>query len=71
MVQLRRSTRYFELFGGLNPGTTRLRPRRELGHRKFKRRGDLGRCSIFRPATAVFRIILETAVKADENGADG
>jgi hypothetical protein len=30
----------------------------------------LSRCAIFRPATAEFRIILNSAVKVDENGAD-
>ncbi len=43
MVQMAKSTKYFELFGGLNPGTIRMRTQ------KFKR--------TIRPATDEFRII--------------
>ncbi len=51
MAQVLKSTKYFKLFGGLNPGTVRE------SAENSKYTVILGRCAIFRPATAVFRII--------------
>ena len=50
MVPVHKSTQDFELFGGLNPGTVRV------STENSKAKVILGRCAVFRPATAVFRI---------------
>ncbi len=50
MVQVAKSTKDFELFGGLNPGTVRV------STEKAKDRVILVRCAIIRPAAAEFRI---------------
>jgi len=52
MVQMAKSTQYFELFGGLNPGTIRV------GTENSKDKVILVRCAIFRPATAEFRVVV-------------
>jgi hypothetical protein len=49
MVQVLKSTKYFELFGGLNPGTVRV------STENSKDEVILGRCAIYSPATALFR----------------
>ena len=49
MVQMAKSTKYFELFGGLNPGTVRV------STENSKDKVILVICAIFRPATAEFR----------------
>jgi hypothetical protein len=41
----------------------------EVRAKSFSR--DLGKCRVFKPAAAVSRIILKTAVKEDQNGAAG
>ncbi len=51
MVQMLKSTRYFELFGGSSPGPVMVRTENSEDE------VILVRCAIFRPATAVFRII--------------
>ncbi len=55
MVQLLKSTRHFELFLRRNPGTVRV------STENSKHKVILGRCAIFRPATAEFRIISVTS----------
>jgi hypothetical protein len=55
MVQVLKSTKYFELFGGLNPGTVRV------STENSKDEVILGRCAIYRPATALFRIMAGTS----------
>ncbi len=52
MVQVAKSTKDFELFGGLNPGTVRVST--EIS----KAAVILARCAVFGPATAEFRIII-------------
>jgi len=54
-VQMAKSTQYFELFGGLNPGTVRV------STKNSKDKVILVRCAIFSPATAEFRIMGEAA----------
>ncbi len=49
MVQMAKSTKYFELFGGLNLGTVRV------STENSKDKVILIRCAIFRPASAEFR----------------
>jgi hypothetical protein len=49
MVQVLKSTKDFEFFGGLNPGTVRV------STENSKATVILSRCAIFRPATAEFR----------------
>gem|GEM_PF-1148954 len=56
MVQMAKSTKYFELFGGLNPGTVRV------STENSKDEVILVRCAIFRPATAEFRVIVSTPI---------
>jgi len=51
MVQMAKGTKYFELFGGLNPGTVRV------STENSKDKVTLVICAIFRPATAEFRVI--------------
>jgi hypothetical protein len=51
MVQVLKSTKDFEFFGGLNPGTVRV------STENSKATVISGRCAIFRPATAEFRMI--------------
>ncbi len=51
MVQVLKSKREFELLGGLNPGTVRV------STNNSKAEVISARCDIFRPATALFRII--------------
>ncbi|MEN9846607.1 MAG: hypothetical protein RIS36_1754 [Pseudomonadota bacterium] len=51
MVQVAKSTKYFELFGRRNPGTVRV------STENSKNKVVLIRCAIFRPATAECRII--------------
>jgi hypothetical protein len=51
IAQVLKSTKYFELVGGLNPGTVRV------STDNSKDAVILSRCAIFRPATADFRII--------------
>ncbi len=51
MVQLAKSTRDFELFGGFNPGTVRV----STGNSKAA--VILARCAVFGPATAEFRFM--------------
>ncbi len=65
MVQMAKSSMYFEFFRGLNPGTVRG------STENSKDKVILVICTIFRPATAEFRFNLNSAVKVDENGADG
>jgi hypothetical protein len=50
IAQVLKSTKYFELAGGLNPGTVRV------STDNSKDAVILSRCAIFRPATAEFRI---------------
>ena len=50
-VQVAKSTKYFELFGGLNPGTVRV------STENSKDKVILVICAIFGPATAEFRIM--------------
>jgi hypothetical protein len=50
MVQMLKSTKDFEFFGGLNPDTVRVTTENS------KATVILSRCAIFRPATAEFRI---------------
>ncbi len=52
MVQMAKSTKYFELFSRRNPGTVRV------STENSKDKVILVICAIFRPATAEFRIIL-------------
>ncbi len=49
MVQVAKSTKDFELFGGLNPGTVRV------STENSKAEVILARCAVFGPATAEFR----------------
>jgi hypothetical protein len=49
MAQVLKSTKDFEFFGGLNPGTVRV------STENSKATAILSRCAIFRPATAEFR----------------
>ena len=49
MVQVLKGTKYFELFGSLNPGTVRV------STENSKDEVILGRCAIYSPATALFR----------------
>ncbi len=51
MAQLLKSTKYFELFGSLNPGTVRV------STENSKDEVILGRCAIYSPATALFGIM--------------
>ncbi len=51
MVQVAKSTKDFELFGGLNPGTVMV----STGNSKAA--VILARCAVFGPATAEFRFI--------------
>ncbi len=53
MVQMAKSTKYFEPFGGLNLGTVRV------STENSKDKVILVRCAIFRPATAEFRFNLK------------
>ena len=48
MVQVLKGTKYFELFGSLNPGTVRV------STENSKDEVILGRCAIYSPATALF-----------------
>ena len=57
MVQMAKSTKYFELFGGLNPGIVRV------STENSKDEVILVRCAIFRPATAEFRVIVLIRVR--------
>jgi hypothetical protein len=52
MAQVVKCTLDFELFGGLNPGTVRE------STENLKAEVILDRCAIFRPATALFRIMV-------------
>jgi len=54
MVQLAKSTQYFELFGGLNPSTVRV------STENSKDKVILVRCAILRPGTAEFRVNVST-----------
>ena len=54
MVQMAKSTKDFELFGGLNPGTVRV------STENSKDKVILVRCATFRPATAEFRVNVST-----------
>jgi hypothetical protein len=49
MEQLVKSPKDFDIFGA-EPW------HRQGEHRKFKSRGDLARCAILKPATALFRL---------------
>ncbi len=52
MAQMLNSTKDFEFFGGLNPGTVRVSTENSKATVIFSR------CAIFRPATAEFRFAL-------------
>ncbi len=54
MVQMAKSTKDFELFGGLNPGTVRV------STENSKAAVILARCTVFGPATAEFRVNVST-----------
>ncbi len=52
MAQVLKSTKYFELFGSLNPGTVRV------STENSKDEVILGRCAIYGSAIALFRFIV-------------
>jgi hypothetical protein len=61
MVQMYKSTKHFELFGDLNPGTVRMNTENS------KAEVIVRTCTIFRPATALFRImILKMIIRHDD-----
>ncbi len=51
MVQMAKGTKYFELFGGLNPGTFRV------STENSKAAVILARCAVLGPATALFKVM--------------
>ncbi len=53
MAQVRKSTKYLKLVGGLNPGTARV------STDNSKDEVILDRCAISSPATALFSIIFQ------------
>ncbi len=58
MVQVAKSTKDFELFGGLNPGTVRVITENS------KAAVILARCAVFGPAAAEFRFNRDRSVQA-------